>query len=139
MTTKKVTKTTVDLTEEAKARLEPIRKEHGMSQKSMLERLVDWFAMQPRNLRSVILDQVDGEAKRDLLLHLVRDLEEEKRFEAAKKKSAAKALRVITDTYRSRPRSGTPEDASRDAAAADARSQNAEPKRKRRKGGGASS
>ena len=61
----------VDLTPAAKESLEQMTEKHGMTQLSMLSRLVEWFARQPDAIRAAAMsfDPAESNATAGLILN----------------------------------------------------------------------
>lgn len=67
MNDKDVTSLNIALTGQAKKNLSKVTESFGMTQKAVTERVIQWFATQPKNMQSVILGHVEGAAAYILL------------------------------------------------------------------------
>lgn len=72
MSSKKVTITTVALTDEARAALKSIRQRLGMTQKEIIQRALEWIAQQHQDLQSVVMGHLTEETASGIVSrHLV--------------------------------------------------------------------
>jgi hypothetical protein len=67
----------VDLTPDAKARLNDVCDKSGMTQVAMLSRVVEWFAKQPDGMQRLIVGHIPKEMQPEVARLVLENLTEE--------------------------------------------------------------